>query len=984
VRWLTAVGVLVAAMAVPEIARAQVTVNSFTDAAPPGPCTPELGGCTLREALVSTADSTIVNLPAGAYHVSEGALPAGGSRFLVGAGARTTTITADFLSRVMTVTAGDMSIRGVTITGGNVVEAPGGGIFVSPGTELNLFDSTVTDNTAETGGGIYSEGTLRVERSAITLNFAEGGTPLGGGLAVGEGGDADLLDTTISGNYSDSTGAGLYTTGNVEMHNVTIARNISDSPSPSGGGIQQSFDDDTDVTVAFNTLVVENEGGNCLGTSGDDQIQARFSMSDDPQVCNVPQDPQFGNTPIAANSAGLGELGNHGGPTDTHDLASDSPALGEAEEGSCEGKFDQRGLARDLGGACDIGAYERADELSVTTQSDQSDDVCMESGCSLREAINLVADEGEVEVPQGNYVLTRGQLNVTSEVVVRGVGARATTFTAGTNARVMSVTDGFVTLIGVRITGGNVAVGQNPLGSIGGGIAVIDGGLSLLDSAVNNNVAGRGGGIFVADGGVVLTDTTVSANQAIDSEIGSGGGLYLDQSLGQIASSTISGNSARTIGGGIMTVGSRLEMASVTLAANSLLGQGSGSAIYRAVILDDTVEIGETVAHNTLIAGNPGMDCGGSGPFDVTSVMTDHASCPGQLVGDALIGDLADNGGDTDTHQLLAGSPAIDSGANCGLFDQRGEPRPQGLACDVGAFEGDGGDPSSLRVTTTVVNNDGGSAEADDFLVHVRRGTTDVPGSPQPGSGQGTEYVLPAGDYVVSGDVGGSRYAVAVGGDCGSGGGITLPEDVSRSCTVTFDDIAQPPAGGGGGGGAAARQDPQPLPEPEAGEEVNALPVSGTVRVREPGSNRFVELQEGQQIPVGSVIDVTDGRVTIVAAGGQSADFYGGIFRLGQGKGAKPLTTLTLVEALSCPKAGKAAAAAKKKKRRLWGDGSGRFRTKGKHSAATVVGTRWLVEDKCTSTTTRVARGRVSVRDFARKKTVIVKAGKKYVARARR
>jgi ferric-dicitrate binding protein FerR (iron transport regulator) len=47
------------------------------------------------------------------------------------------------------------------------------------------------------------------------------------------------------------------------------------------------------------------------------------------------------------------------------------------------------------------------------------------------------------------------------------------------------------------------------------------------------------------------------------------------------------------------------------------------------------------------------------------------------------------------------------------------------------------------------------------------------------------------------------------------------------------------------------------------------------------------------------------------------------------------------------------------------------------------VGTKWLVEDRCTSTLTRVARGRVSVRDFGKRKTVLVKAGKKYVARAR-
>jgi hypothetical protein len=133
-------------------------------------------------------------------------------------------------------------------------------------------------------------------------------------------------------------------------------------------------------------------------------------------------------------------------------------------------------------------------------------------------------------------------------------------------------------------------------------------------------------------------------------------------------------------------------------------------------------------------------------------------------------------------------------------------------------------------------------------------------------------------------------------------------------------------------------------------------------------------------------VDARRGRVTIVStADGEHADFYGGIFKLGQTKGSKPITVLTLVEKLRCAKkTSQASAAAKKKrKRRLWGNGSGRFRTRGKHSAATVVGTKWLVEDRCTSTLTRVARGRVSVRDFVKKKTVTVRAGKKYVARRR-
>jgi ferric-dicitrate binding protein FerR (iron transport regulator) len=70
--------------------------------------------------------------------------------------------------------------------------------------------------------------------------------------------------------------------------------------------------------------------------------------------------------------------------------------------------------------------------------------------------------------------------------------------------------------------------------------------------------------------------------------------------------------------------------------------------------------------------------------------------------------------------------------------------------------------------------------------------------------------------------------------------------------------------------------------------------------------------------------------------------------------------------------------------RRLWGDGKGRFRTRGRHGAATVKGTKWLTQDSCDSTLVRVKRGTVVVRDFAKKKTVTVKQGRSYVARAKK
>jgi CSLREA domain-containing protein len=197
------------------------------------------------------------------------------------------------------------------------------------------------------------------------------------------------------------------------------------------------------------------------------------------------------------------------------------------------------------------------------------------------------------------------------------------------------------------------------------------------------------------------------------------------------------------------------------------------------------------------------------------------------------------------------------------------------------------------------------------------------------------------------------------------------------ACDIgAFEYIPGSTPGGGGQG----------LPDPVLHKNVNALPKSGTVRIKLPGKRRYRVLREDEQIPLGTTVDVRRGRVTIVAqAGGdQQADFYGGIFKLSQTKGANPITILRLVEKLSCKPAKQAnATARRKKKRRLWGNGSGRFRTKGRHSAATVVGTKWLVQDRCTSTLTRVVRGRVRVRDFVNDKTVLVRAGKKYVAKKR-
>jgi hypothetical protein len=78
-----------------------------------------------------------------------------------------------------------------------------------------------------------------------------------------------------------------------------------------------------------------------------------------------------------------------------------------------------------------------------------------------------------------------------------------------------------------------------------------------------------------------------------------------------------------------------------------------------------------------------------SGHNNVFTDATCFAGASDQVVADAGLGPLADNGGPTLTHALLAGSPAIDAadGAVCPATDQRGVARPQGAGCDVGAYE---------------------------------------------------------------------------------------------------------------------------------------------------------------------------------------------------------------------------------------------------------------------------------------------------------
>jgi len=291
--------------------------------------------------------------------------------------------------------------------------------------------------------------------------------------------------------------------------------------------------------------------------------------------------------------------------------------------------------------------------------------------------------------------------------------------------------------------GGNITIvgsviSNNSSEGDGGAIMVnnlyTEGSLTITDTVISGNHAALNGGALYSttdDGSIFITDSTLSNNSAG----GAGGALYISSTgLGEvvIANSTISGNESTTGAGAMQLLsGAKATLLQSTVTNNT--GGGATAVGGIAIDADDLTLVG------SIVAGNPGLDISttnGLRPISVNpqsvkvkgdgapknrpsvipslippvpTVTSDHsiigevdpavtvAAGVGNKVGvaDPMLGPLADNGGPTMTHALLAGSPAIDAGPNPiptfvgNEFDQRGAGFARivfGVA-DAGAFE---------------------------------------------------------------------------------------------------------------------------------------------------------------------------------------------------------------------------------------------------------------------------------------------------------
>ena len=379
-----------------------------------------------------------------------------------------------------------------------------------------------------------------------------------------------------------------------------------------------------------------------------------------------------------------------------------------------------------------LGGRARAATLTVTKTTDTNDGVC-DSDCSLREAISVTNSNGQTDTvgfapgASGTITLTGGALQVANDaqdpdLSILGPGAGVLTVSGNNQSRVFEVNSGAkVAVGGLTVSGGkstqggggiynagrltltNATVSDNDSDEFGGGIYNDDGTLTLKDSTVSDNVGARfGGGIVNFGIKTTLIRSTVSSNTLDGSTatrtgggINNGSGSTLEVINSTISANTTASGQSSGRGGAIANFGGTVELTNATLNANQAT---EAANLYN---LDGTITIKNTVVANPQ---GGGANCAGSGITSQGHNLEYPArSCGFTATGDIqnqdplLLDRLRGNGGPTQTHALLSGSPAIDAAANTGCpnIDQRGVARPQDgdnygrVVCDIGAFERD-------------------------------------------------------------------------------------------------------------------------------------------------------------------------------------------------------------------------------------------------------------------------------------------------------
>ena len=242
---------------------------------------------------------------------------------------------------------------------------PGGGIHSSSG-NVSLTNSTVSGNSTSGfyawGGGIFTDtGDVSLTDSTVSGNRTSGSNYDGGGIFT-FGGDVSLTNSTVSGNSTPGDGGGISAVPSVLLVNSTVTGN---SANGEGGGIH-FFSGNASLTIHNSIVAGNTDNGTAPDVSGVNvgmnDLVVEHSLIGDTTGSGITATTGTGN--VLNQSPMLAPLADNGGGTLTHALLPDSQAIDAGsnalalDENGNTLTTDQRGDARIQSGTVDIGAVE--------------------------------------------------------------------------------------------------------------------------------------------------------------------------------------------------------------------------------------------------------------------------------------------------------------------------------------------------------------------------------------------------------------------------------------------------------------------------------------------------------------------------------------------------------------------------------------------------------------------------------------------------
>jgi CSLREA domain-containing protein len=1001
--------------------------------------------CTLRAAVEEAnalAGADRITVPGGDYHLFMGdVLTISSNLQILGASARTVTVrqlgdidTGEGTDRVFDVQSGaDATFRRLTITNGRADSRNNhfGGNIRNAGT-LHLLEVTVTGGEGNSAGGVANvAGTLTIEKSTISGNGAPAEVGAGGDagaiLNVGNKGAAALMTietSTISSNTARLVG-GIFSYGNagnrVAIRNSTIANNQSGNRGGGGGlGINEGTATLENTIVSDNMSPSDPTHPNCsaapgaaigsLGHNLESASECGFRSSGDIQ----------GSDPL------LGRLVNNGGQTNTHALAVGSPAIDRANDAACLAA-DQREFFRPQGSDCDIGAYERDQPPNTTFTSgpagptndttptftfvsNEPGDAKIPFECLLDAATDWIACNSPLTLgPQGQgaHTLRVRAIDISGNVdptpatrsfTVDTTRPAAPSITASVPPS--SANDNQPELKGTAEAGSTVRIYTNATCTsavAATGTAAAFAGAGLPVNVANNTTTG-----FYATATDAAGNPSPCSTPAFN---------YREDSAAPAAPSITSSTPPSPANDnnpelkGTAEAGSTVRLYTNATCTSAVAATGTAAAFAGA-------GLPVTVANNTTTSFRATATdaAGNTSPCSAAFTYVEGSTLPNTSVVSGPSGPTGDATPSFAFSSTEAGATfqcRFDSAAYATCTSPHTAP----------AELPDGPHTFEVRARNAAGNLDPTPASRS-FTVDTRAPETTILSKPPVLTTDSTPT------FEFSSDEQGSTFECQL--DDGPFGTCTSPftTPTLNSGSHTFLVRAIDPSGNvdpspalGFDTAAAMHQftliGSAPAP-PVLGDSFNLEAASGEIFVSVPGQTAaarahssqappgyespikgrvFVPLEEIRQLPVGSLVDTRAGTSRLVSARNrrgrtQSGKFSAGVFQVLQSRARRAggLTELRLKGASfsRCGSGGRASAAqlSRSTRRRLRANARGRFRTRGRHSAATVRGTVWITADRCDGTLTTVKRGKVAVRDLRRKRTVIVRAGKSYLAQA--